>query len=246
MNSQTRLREFQNYSKTQKFISVIGHGTLVNSRNNSIYFKVPPGMTIIFVSKPGYLIALGTLRDDKMTSLLHSETKLRRFIDDKLPDNEIPDIIKRANWNWKNHIYTTGMTCPNMALEFYDTTDTSWGRWYNEQSGVWYPGTNRRPEYKGKKGTLKNLVSSLSTKGIMFVFGCRGDPETSQRTSEAYHTVGTFGGPQTYKIPRTSLVRTIETLERSAARYLARKRARASELSLRKNNNQPSAKRTRT
>jgi hypothetical protein len=250
--SQTKLERFQKNAQTQKFISVIGHGTLINPHDpsfnsyNSTHFTVPEGMSVIFISKPGYFISLRSLKDDNMMNLLLSQNKLRQFIDDKLPANETPEVVRRSYWNWKNHIYTSGMTCPNMGFEFYDKAETSWGRWYNIRSGVWFPGTNRRPEYKGKKGTLKNLVSSLHMKGILVVFGCRGDPQTYERTKHAFSTFGTTGR-QNYSVPRSALVRNIKTLERAASRYMTAKRIHEPSLSLRRRSvNGTSPKRRRT
>jgi len=249
--SQTRIQAFQNYAKTQKFITVIGHGTLINEKDPSFNtrgsktFKVPEGMSVIFVSKPGYFLSMLELHDDKMMSLLRSQTKLRKFIDDKLPDSEVPRVVKKSGWNWKNHVYTAGMECSNMGIELYDNAITPWGWWYNTQCGVWYPGTTRPREYHGKKGTLKNLISSLDRKGIVIVFGCRGDPEKTKNTERAFSVFGGSGG-QNYKVPQTALVKNIKTLERSAARLLSMKRVREPALTLKKQSVNRPAKRRRT
>lgn len=253
MNYATRLEKFQVNAQTQKFVSVIGHGTLINPLNtstsfntyNSTYFKVPEGVSIVFISRPGYWISLRSLRDDNMMSLLRSESKLRRFIAGRLSADETPQIIKRAAWNWKNHIYTAGMMCPNMGFEFYDKSQTSWGVWYDSQSGVWYPGTTRGPEYKGRKGTLKNLISSIPTKGIFIVFGCRGDPTMYNKTRMAFNIFGRLGQRQNYRIPMTQLTRNVKARENEAARYLGRKRPRTN-TTLRRPNSSPASKRPRT
>ena len=243
--SQTKLERFQKNAQTQKFVSIIGHGTLINTPNSS-HFTIPEGMSVIFVSKPGYFVSLRSLKDDKMMNLLLSQTKLRQFIDDKLPVSEIPDIVRNSHWNWKNHLYTSGMMCPNMGFQFYDKAETSWGRWYNIRSGVWYPGTDRRPRFKGRDLTLKSVVNSLQTKGILVVFGCRGDPQTYERTGRAFNTFGQ-GGRQNYPVPRTALVRNIETLERAARRHMTAKRVREPSLILRRRSvNGSSPKRRRT
>lgn len=265
MSYRTRLEVFQRNARTQKFISVIGHGTLINSVNtsfnthNATFFKVPEGVSVIFISKPGYFIALRSLKDDKMMSLLHSQSKLRQFIAGTLPAGDMPGIVKRAAWNWKNHIFTPGMNCPNMGLEFYDNSETYSGRWYNSQAGVWYPGTNRGPEYKGRKGTLKNLISSMGTraKGIFMVFGCRGDPAEYNRTKAAFNAInGTPRGPfpstgnrsgrQNYRVPVTPLVQNTRLLENKARKYLTVKRVRSNESPLRRpKTNSPNKKRVR-
>jgi hypothetical protein len=245
----SRLQNFQRNAQNKKFISVIGHGTLINPLENSYnniseFFKVPEGVAVIFVSKPGYFVALRNLKDDKMMSLLHSESKLRRFIAGTLPLDEIPRIVKRAAWNWKNHIFISDMMCPNMGLEFYDTTQTSWGTWYNSQCGVWYPGTNKGPDHKGRKGSLKNLISITPTKGIFVVFGCRGDPTEYARTMSAFRTHGIFGGRQTYRVPLTPTVQSVQLRDNEASRYLRMKRPRPTQTLLRKPNS-PKAKRAR-
>jgi hypothetical protein len=245
----SRLQNFQRNARTKKFISVVGHGTLINPLDpsfnsyNSTFFKIPEGVSVIFISKPGYFISLRHLRDDKMMSLLHSESKLRRFVAGTLTADEIPRIVKRAAWNWKNHIFTSGMMCPNMGFEFYDNAETSWGRWYNSQCGVWYPGTNTGPEYKGRRGTLKNLIPSTHKKGIFIVFGCRGDPAEYNRTMTAFREYGRTGR-QNYRVPLTPVTRNVRLRENEASRYLGLKRPRPSQ-TLRRSNS-PKAKRART
>lgn len=246
----SRLQNFQINARTKKFISVIGHGTLINPldnpyNNKSAFFKVPAGVAVIFVSKPGYFVALRNLKDDKMMSLLHSESKLRRFIAGTLTSDETPRIVKRAAWNWKNHIFTSDMMCPNMGLEFYDTTQTSWGTWYNSQCGVWYPGTNKGPDHKGRKASLKNLISNTHTQGIFMVFGCRGDPTEYNRTMTAFRAHGIFGGRQNYRVPLTPTTRNAQLRDNEASRYLGLKRPRPTQNLLRKSNS-PKAKRART
>jgi len=263
MSYRTRLEAVQRNARTQKFISVIGHGTLINpldpsfNSHNATFFKVPTGVSVVFISKPGYWASLRTLREDKMTSLLQSESKLRKFIAGTLPAANMPGVVKRSAWNWKNHIYTPMMMCPNMGLEFYDKEDTSWGRWYDSQSGVWYPGTNKGPEYKGHKGTLKNLISSMGTgaKGIYMVFGCRGDPAEYNRTKAAFNAVhGTSRGPfpftgnttgrQNYRVPRTPLTEAVRLRNNEARKYLA-KRVRNNSPLRKTSGNSPTAKRAR-
>ena len=254
MNYGTRLQRFQVNAQTQKFVTVVGHGTLISPLNtsfntyNATYFKVPDGVSVVFISRPGYFVALRSLKEDNMMSLLHSDSKLRKFIAGTLPASETPGIVRRAAWNWKNHIYTPGMMCPNMGFEFYDKTGSSWGRWYDSQSGVWYPGTNRSPEYKGRRGTLKNLISSVHTKGIFMVFGCRGDPAEYARLKQAFEHSGKLGN-QNYPIPMSNLTRNVQASENKASKYLLneKKRVRVNNLTLRKKNtNSPKTKRPRT
>jgi hypothetical protein len=263
MSYQTRLQRLQLAARTQKFASVIGHGTLINpldpsfNSHNATFFKVPEGVSVVFISKPGYWVPLRTLKDDKMMDLLHSETKLQRFIAGTLPVGQTPGVVQRAAWNWKNHIYMSGMMCPNMGFELYDKADTRWGRWYNTQCGVWYPGTNRGAEYKGRKGTLKNLISSMATKRIFMVFGCRGDPAEYNRTGAAFNAIhGTSRGPfpiignrsgrQNYRVPVSPLVRSVRLRENEARRYIGVKRVRNKSPLRKTSGNSPTAKRART
>lgn len=253
----------QRNAKTLNFVTVIGHGTLINPlntsyRNTAPSFNVPDGATVIFISKPGYFITLRSLHDSKMMSLMRSRRKLRQLIADKLPASDTPAIIKRAGWNWKHHIYTTGMLCPNMGLEFYDTSPTSWGRWYNDQSGVRYPGRGGAPRYKGRRKSLKTLISEIHPKGIFIVFGCRGDPAEYTGTMAAFEarygtsrgpfpTIGNRSGRQNYRVPRTVLTEAARTRENESRRYLGVKRIRNTSFTLRKlpSGNTPPAKRQR-
>ena len=244
----TRIEQFQRNARSQKFISVIGHGTLIHPGNTLFngtpFFQVPEGVSIIFISRPGYWIPLRALHDDNMLSLLHSERKLQRLIAGTLSAEETPIIIKRAAWNWKNHIYTPGMYCPNMGFELYDNAQTRWGVWYNQQCGVYYPGANNSGlSYKGKKGTLMNLISSLHKKGIIVVFGCRGDPSVYHNTRTAFNRFGRSAGRvQNYSIPRTILTTAVQHRENEARRYLTVKRVRSVN-NLRRQNNVRSGKR---
>jgi hypothetical protein len=264
MSYRTRLEVAQRNSKTLNFISVVGHGTLINPLNASYQnispsFEVPSDTTVIFISKPGYWIPLRSLRDSKMMSLLRSRRKLRQLIADKLPARDTPRIITRAGWSWKNHIYTPGMICPNMGLEFYDAAQTSWGRWYNEQSGVRYVGSGGAPKYKGRKKSLKNLISEMRPRGIFIVFGCRGDPAAYRETGAAFEArhgtsrgpfpwVGNRSGRQNYRVPRTALTEAARTQENQSRRYLGVKRIRNNNFTVRKprSGNTPPAKRART
>jgi len=242
MSNFARIHEFQEYSKTQTIITAVAHGELVETNNS--FFPVPPGMTIIFISKPGYLIALHHLRNDpKFASLFSSETKMRKLIADKLPQDEIPKIIKHGRWSWKKHIYISGMNnCPNLRLEFYDELDP----WYNEQCGVRYLGQNLT-EYKGKKGTLKNLLSSFSQKGVLFVFACRGVPSTANETFKIALRHGAEGQPQKYKIPNSKFLETVKKMENAAARVVVMKRLRTPQnLKLKKRTISPPRKKLRT
>jgi len=253
MSYRTRLEAVQKNARTQKFISVIGHGTLINpldpsfNSHNATFFKVPAGVSVVFISKPGYWASLRTL----------SESKLRKFIAGTLPAANMPGVVKRSAWNWKNHIFTPMMMCPNMGFEFYDKEDTTWGRWYDSQSGVWYPGTNKGPEYKGRKGTLKNLISSMGTgaKGIFMVFGCRGDPAEYNRTKAAFNAVhgasrgpfpftGNTTGRQNYRVPRTPLTEAVRLRNNEARKYLAKRVRNISPLR-KTSGNSPTAKRAR-
>ena len=249
-NSETRIQLLQGYISGNRnnriaFVSMIGHGTLVSANATNSTFEIPSDKFVVFISRPGYHIALRELKESRMMNLLNSRPKLQQFLTDTLPSKNTPSIVTRSHWNWKRHIYSPGMIAPNMGLELYDNADTSWGRWYNSQCGVRFAGD---PAVYGRTlppvmQSLKDLVNEVKGPAIIFVFGCRGDPQTYHATSSAFDRHGRFGG-QNYRLPPSSLVSAVHSRESHAARYLA-KRVRAPGLTLRKEKIEPPAKRRR-
>lgn len=251
-NSETRIQLLQGYISGNRnknnriaFVSMIGHGTLISANATNSTFRIPSDKFVIFISRPGYHIALRELKESRMMNLLKSRHKLQQLLTDTLPSKNIPKIVTRSPWNWKRHIYSPGMITPNMGLELYDNANTSWGRWYDSQCGVRFAGD---PAVYGRTSppvmqSLKDLVNEVKGPAIIFVFGCRGDPQTYHATSSAFNKHGRYGG-QKYRLPSSSLVSDIHTRESQSARYLA-KRVRAPGLTLRKEKIEPPAKRRR-
>jgi hypothetical protein len=243
-NSSTRIQQLQNMISANKnnkisLATIIGHGTLLPS--NSL-FTVPDDKIIIFISRPGYYIALRLLKESRMMSLMQSKTKLRQLLTDRLSAENTPSIITGSRWNWKRHIYGPGQPAPNMGLELYDNTDSSWGRWYNSLCGwkfVGEPSLHRT--YGQRMNSLQQLLMDIKGPAVVFVFGCRGDPNTAEGTARAFQNRGRFGR-QNYRLPPSSLVSATRAHEEGVARYHA-KRVRGFGLSLRKEKVEPSAKR---
>ena len=228
-NSQTRIREFQEYSKTHSIITVTGHGSLITTGN--LDFRVPEGMYVVFISRPGYWLSLRILAQSRMMNMLKSETKMRQLITGTLPNKNIPDIITKSHWNWRNHIYPPGTYCPNMYLELYDKSNTSVGRWYDNMCGAQYLENNGQRFGHGLAENLKQIVYQAPKKGVIFVFGCRADPNSNMKP--AFNKYGKFGQPQTYPIPQSLLATAIKVRE-NLTRTLMTKRVRTPGLTLRK------------
>ena len=241
MNNTTRIEEFQRNSKSLRLMTVTGHGSLIRGNNDN--FKVPSGKYIVFISKPGYWISLKVLKQDTMMGLLRNEPKLRLLLDDKLPERYLPNVIKHNHWNWKKHIYPPDVLCPNMSLETYDRSRTSWGKWYHDQCGVRTVGRSHA-SFKDLNITLKQLINRIPGPGIFFVFGCRGDPNTYEGTEAAFkranepRRVG-----QKYRLTNSNFISSIARHENSTSRYFIKKRVLSGGLTLRKVKNEPSSKR---
>jgi hypothetical protein len=240
MNNTTRIAQFQNNSKNLDLRTVIGHGSLIPG--NTDFFPLPANKYVIFLSKPGYWISLKVLKQDSMMSLLNSQNKLRLLLTDKLPKNQMPDIIKNGHWNWKKHIYMPGMMCPNMYFELYDHVNTSWGRWYNEQCGVRTVGESLG-QLKNLNARLSEITSANNPSGIYFVFGCRGDPNTYQETGNAFRNSNDETVKrQNYRLPPSIPVSRTKFVENLYTRYAGKKRVRGGP-TVRKTKNEPPAKR---
>jgi hypothetical protein len=244
MNSSTRIQQLQNMISANKIplATIIGHGTLLQS--NSL-FRVPDDKFVIFISRPGYYIALRLLKESRMMSLMQSKTKLRQLLTDRLPAENTPRIITGSHWNWKRHIYGPGQPAPNMGLELYDNSDSSWGRWYNSLCGWKFVGEPFLYRTYGQRmNSLQQLLMDIKGPAVVFVFGCRGDPNTAEGTARAFQKHGRFGRRQNYRLPPSSLVSATRAHEEGIARYHT-KRVRGFGLSLRKEKVEPSAKRRR-
>jgi hypothetical protein len=229
----------ENVRKQTQFAFAIGHGSLItnNSRASNLgkhQFTVPSGIHVVFFSNPGYWISLRVLNDPNLLKILDNPQQFKKFIDGELPRDEIPKIVKESNWNWKQHIYGPGMLCPNMYLQMYDEENTSWGRWYNNMCGFYYFDTifnQQRTIVKSsakKYTSAENLVTNLKQtpfKGVLFLFGCRGDPAVPESIMKRrFNASGKFGQPQTYLLPPSRIVPELTEYERYAARYMGKKR----------------------
>jgi hypothetical protein len=230
-NSQTRIQEFQELSKHRKIVTVTAHGTLIPGSS----FHVPQNLYIVFISRPGYFVPLRTLRDSKMMDMFHSGFKMRQFIADRLPAKNMPGIVRAHIWNWKRHIYPPGSACPDMGLEMFDKTPTEWGNWYHKECGLRYLGSRFDPPayFKGQSLQLKNLAPTVKSQSVLFVFGCRGDPGTYAGTMKAFNKYAHTGNnkipqPMTYNLPPSSVVNAVRQHENFMARYMGKKRVRAS------------------
>jgi len=249
-NSSTRIQQLQNMISENKnnkipFATIIGHGTLLPSNR---VFTVPDDKIIIFISRPGYYIALRLLKESRMMNLMQSKTKLRQLLTDRLSAENTPSIVTGSRWNWKRHIYGPNQPAPNMGLELYDNSLKSWGQWYNSLCGWKFVGDPSKPflhrPYGERMHSLQQLVMDIKGPAVVFVFGCRGDPNTAEETMRAFQNRGRFGR-QNYRLPPSALVSATRAHEEGVARYHS-KRTRGFGLSLRKEKVEPSAKKRRT
>jgi hypothetical protein len=234
MNSESRIQEFQRLSVSLPIVTVTGHGTLLPDNSS---FEVPADKYVIYISNPGYWLSLKIIKEDKIMGLFRSAPKLHKFLTDSLPASEIPDIITKHNWNWKRHIYAPRMMCPNLGLEMYDKAPTSWGRWYDSQCGVKIVGESS-VYYKNDNKTLKQILANINGPAVVFVFGCRGDPDIYNTMKSSFKH-----GPQNYPLLATKLSENTKAHEKMIYRMMS-KRVPTPLLSLKKSL-EPSSKRRR-
>jgi hypothetical protein len=175
--------------------------------------------------------------DKKLTNLFRNANKLSQFVRGILPISEIPDIVTEMNWDWKKHIYTPEMVCPNLYIEMFDREPTTvWGAFYNKYCG-WtglesgaHPKTHKYITASQQKVStaeeLANVAAHILPNSILFFFACRGDPDVPENNMlNRFRLAGRFGQPQTYNLPRvTQLVKNIQEGEKYAARLASKKR----------------------
>ena len=165
-----RTKAFAAQSNT-KFKLVVGHGAL-----NGTYERLPEDTYIIFLSKPGHLIAKSSITQHPQ---MFRHSYLRNAISGVLPRWSIqPTRLGR----WKEHVYGPGNVYPDMIINFFDHTMTGAripGTPFNRLAGVTTINANRTDTYfKGSTANLSNIIR-FRGKGIYIVGACRASPERS-------------------------------------------------------------------
>ena len=213
-NSSTRLR------------IVVGHGGLLPDKP-----RVPPGVYIIFVSKPGHLLAQRMVLEYPH---LFNGRYLRRVLRGGIPVTQIQPPPLRI---WKKHFYGPGDVYPNLGLNLFNTHLNGTpqpGTQFNFTTGVHTLNNGTKGMY-GQTKTLHDIVTHYGA-GIYIVSACRTTSERAgpNRTGPSWTQLNRnyylSRGAQTFA-PRMrqndpELNRNVQNLENAQARYAAYKRSR--------------------
>jgi len=206
---------------------VVAHGVLLPDTH-----RAPSGTYIIFLSKPGHLLAQDMLLQYPQ---LFNSRYLRRVFRGEIPVARIQPPPLRT---WKSRFYGPGDIYPNMNLSLYDLsvngTPTP-GSQYNFVTGVHSLNNGSKGMY-GQTKTLHDIVTHYGA-GIYIVSACRassgrfGPNRTGPSWTQLNRNYYLSGGAQTY-VPRMrqndpALNREIQRIENAQARYAAFKRSRS-------------------
>ena len=203
---------------------VVAHGVLLPDTH-----RAPSGTYIIFLSKPGHLLAQDMLLRYPQ---LFSSRYLRRVFKGEIPVAQIQPPPLRT---WKSRFYGPGDIYPNMNLNLFDINLNGVptpGTQYNFVTGVHSLNNGSKGMY-GRTKTLHEIVTQYGA-GIYIVSACRASSGRfgPRRTGPSWNqfNINYFwsGGSQTY-VPRMRrndpvLNRETQRIENAQARYAAVKR----------------------
>ena len=156
---------------TMSFKLVVGHGGLTGT-----LARLPADTYIIFLSKPGHLIAQGSVISNPQ---MFRHSYLRNVISGVIPRWS---ILPHRFGRWKEHVYGPGDIYPDLSLNFYDH-NSSGVRLnqtpFNNRTGVHsINATTRTRHFKGVTAHLSNVIR-LRGKGVYIVLACRASSQRS-------------------------------------------------------------------
>ena len=209
---------------TTRIKLVIGHGTLVQR-----YPRVPEDTYIIFLSKPGHLLAGASILSNPQ---MFRNSYIRKAITGVTPLSNVRPVRLGA---WKDHVYGPTSPYPDMNIEFFDYNNAGFrtpGTPANQVSGLHtLKNTNARvTHFKGTSAYLSNIMR-FGGKGIYIVASCRSSGRRANARETALRNVNLTGGTQTSvrRMRRNDPIinRTAQAIENVQARLAARKRKAA-------------------
>lgn len=216
--------DYSNSSRINHYLA-IGHGVHVK---NPPTFIVPSNMYIAFMTPPGYWGNIkDVVRDPNFSRVFGTKSTFIRMLKGQLLPREVPSIMKRG-WNWKNHVYKPNTFAPNHYLEMFDKGTRPIETLYDGLSGTYeIPNLSRRNNH-GDSLQLTELSRLVSQRAgskmcILFVFGCRGDPDIPFETMQSIFRVMKNESFNKYNYPRTANVNAMRRAE-NATRENMRKR----------------------
>ena len=158
------------------FKMVVGHGGLIGNAARA-FAKVPAGTYIIFLSKPGHLLAQASVVSNPQ---MRNHTYLRNVITNTLPRWAIQPVRLGM---WKQHVYGPGNLYPDLSLNLYDVNKEGHrltGSPFNRLAGLHTIKSNRptQKHFYGQNVHLSNIVR-FGGPGIYVVVACRASSERS-------------------------------------------------------------------
>ncbi len=220
--SETKRNMVKRLSKPEapKMAMVLGHG-LYASRDG---FSVPAGKIIIFVSRTARYLPQSVVNTE-FYNVFTRPARLHGILSN--PNSRPPLFLK----DWERRVYGPGDVCPNLSLAM---NDPNWGMGIHAlpmvnnqlkmQPGVFY----------GQEMKLSQIISAINGNGILFVTACRATTDMPYY----YRNISA-----NYTFPEWSLEYNLQRQNAISARLLKRRRENNT---LRKNKNQPNAKKSRT
>ena len=199
-----------------KMAMILGHGSYASRAG----FSVPTGKIIIFVSRTARYLPQSVVNTE-FYNVFTRPARLHGILSN--PNSRPPLFLK----DWERRVYGPGDVCPDLSLAM---NDPAWGMGIHS-----LPLTNNQLKtnpgvFYGQTMKLSRVVSEISGSGILFVTACRAttDMPTSYQNVSANYT-----------FPVWSLEYNLQRQNEISARLLKRRR----EINLlRKNKNQPNAK----
>lgn len=220
--SETKRNMVKRLSKPEspKMAIVLAHG-LYASREG---FTVPPGKIIIFVSRTARYLPQSVVDSDFYNVFTRPE-RIHGILSN--PNSRPPLFLK----DWEQRIYGHGDLCPNLGLEM---NDPAWGMGIHSLPLVNNQLKLIRGFLYGQNMKLSQLTSQIQNSGILFVTACRATTDMPTY----YDNISA-----NYSFPRWSIEYNLQRQNAISARILKRRRENNT---LRKNKNQPNAKKRRT
>lgn len=222
---------------------VVGHGSLI-----PIGHRVPDDTYIIYVSKPGHLLAQRAVLNYPQ---IFNNRYMRSIIRGETRDADIqPDRLR----SWKKHVYGPGDFYPDLFLNLFNhnlemrpTPRTP----FDDVSGVHTLNNGSLRGMYGQPTSLKEIITRYGP-GIYVVFACRASADrvgASNRSGRAFRQFNTnmsmTGGKQRYlyrmRPNDPELNQQVQAIENAQARYTALKRLR--NITIRTNNGPKTKKR---
>lgn len=208
---------------------VIGHGSLM-----PIAYRVPNGTYIIYVSKPGHLLAQSEVLNYPQ---IFNNRYVRSIIRGETRDADIQPVTLRS---WKKHVYGPGDIYPDLFLNLFNhnlNIKRTPGTRFDAVVGVHTLNNGSPRGMYGQPTSVQEIITRYGP-GIYVVFACRSSAERveAKRSGRAFRQFNInmlmTGGTQRYlhrmRPNDPEMNQQVQAIENAQARYTALKRLRNS------------------